>query len=209
MLKPATVDNLNKVYPQYSFIREAGSIYCFDADHNNQKVAQCGYTDFFSFYSMTDKISPEHFKDVQTAIKQLLSSYLFFCHPFFEISRKKFYLYALQSIYTDRLFMGQQVVVQYVTKFQDEQIYWSPEIQMGNEKFYLHLTNYNTVNEFQIHITNAVGKMFDLSITLDEIKNDYSKLTYFFFDVMLKPYLGIDAACLTMDHFKVIDMVII
>lgn len=211
MLKPTTVEDLNKVYPQYSFAREGGGIYCFDENHEINRIAECGYTDYFSFTSrsMTQKISPEHFKEIQTAIKQLLSAYLFFCHPFLEATRRQFYLFTLQNLYCNRMVMGQQVVVNYITKFHDDTICWSPEIQMGNDHFYLHLTNYSNINEFNLNITDSLDRMSSFTITVDEIKNNHNKLTNFFFDTILKPYLGIEAIDMTMEHFKVIDMMVI
>jgi hypothetical protein len=209
MLKPTTVDDLNKIYPQYSFVKEGGSIYCYDEDHSIIKVAECGYSDYFAFFSMTHKISPDHFKEIQTAIKQVLSAYIFFCYPFLEVQRRQLYLYMLQNLYCNRMVMSQQLVVNYVTKFHDETIYWSPEIQMGNDKFYLHLTNYNQINEFNITITDSVGRLLSLSITVDEINNNHSKLTHFFFDTMLQPYLGIEASELTLDHLKILEMIVI
>lgn len=211
MLKPTTIEDLNKIHPQYSFAKEGGGIYCFNENHEINRIAECGYTDYFSFtsWSMTQKISPEHFNDVHTCIKQLLSTYLFFCQPFFEKTRKQFYLFTLQNVYCNRMVMGQQVVVNYVTKFSDNQIYWSPEIQMGNDYFYLHLTNYSTVNEFHLNLSDSLDRMTSITITVDEIKNNHSKLIHFFFDNILKPYIGIEADSFRMDHFKVIDMMVI
>lgn len=211
MLKPTTVDDLNKIYPHYSFAREGGGIYCFDENHSINRIAECGYTDYFSFtsWSMTQKISPEHFNEIHSCIKQLLSTYLFFCQPFFEKTRKQFYLFTLKNVYCNRMVMGQQVVVNYVTKFSDNQIYWSPEIQMGNDYFYLHLTNYSTVNEFHLNLSDSLDRMTSITITVDEIKNNHSKLIHFFFDNILKPYIGIEADSFRMDHFKVIDMMVI
>lgn len=210
MLKPTTVEDLNKIHPQYSFAKEGGGIYCFNENHEINRIAECGYTDYFSFtsWSMTQKISHEHFKETQKAIKQVLSAYIFFCYPFFEVQRRQIYLYMLQNLYCNRMVMSQQLVVNYVTKFHDGAIYWSPEIQMGNDNFYLHLTNYSNLNEFNLNITDSLDRMSSLTITVDEIKNNHDKLTHFFFDTILKPYLGIEAVDLTMDHFKVIEMMV-
>lgn len=211
MLKPTTVEDLNKIHPQYSFAKEGGGIYCFNENHEINRIAECGYTDYFSFtsWSMTQKISPEHFKETQKAIKQVLSAYIFLCYPFFEVQRRQIYLYVLQNLYCNRMVMSQQLVVNYVTKFHDGAIYWSPEIQMGNDNFYLHLTNYSNLNEFNLNITDSLDRMSSLTITVDEIKNNHDKLTHFFFDTILKPYLGIEAVDLTIDHFKVIEMMVV
>lgn len=209
MLMPATVNDLNKVYPQYSFTREGGGIYCFDEDHIIHRVAECGYTDYFAFTRMTDKISPDHFKDIHNATQQIISAYLFFCFPFFEEPRRKLFLYAAQSTYFNRILMGQQLVVNYVAKFNDGRIYWSPEIQMGNSKFYLHLTNYNAVNEINLLLTNPAGQLIDISVTIDTVKNNHKVLVDFFFEHMFKPYLGIAAVDFTTDHLKILDMLLI
>ena len=209
MLLPDTVDDLNKVYPQYSFTREGGGIYCFDDEHIIHRVAECGYSDYFAFTGMTNKISPAHFKSIYTATQQIISAYLFFCNPFFEKHRIKLSLYAAQSPYFNRNVMGQQVVVNYVTKCQDGIIYWSPEVQMGNSKFYLHLTNYNNVDEINLLLTKPSGQLVDISVTIDTVQNNHKVVVDFFFEHMFKPYLGIEANDFTREHLKVLDMLLI
>lgn len=209
MLKPSTIEQLNKVYPQYSFVREAGSVYCFNDDNVVVRVAEAGYTDYFAFHSMFDKISPVHFKQVSKAIKQIVSAYLFFSYPFLEKQRHKFFILTLNNLYCDRDLMGQKLVVNYVTKYHDDTIYWSPEIQMGNDKFYLHLTNYNTVNKFNLLLTTSTGGFFDIDLNIDDLEHDYKNMVHFFFNHMFKPYIGIEVHEFTPAHLKVLDMVVI
>jgi hypothetical protein len=205
MLAPATVDDLNLLYPQYSFVREGGSIYCYDDNNSIINIAQCGPTDYFSFHSMFDKIEPEHFTTVHTAVKQLLSTYLFFAYFFIDNKYRKIFLYNIRNSY----FCRNYCVISYVPKIYNKVLYWSPEIEMGNNVFFLHLTNYNAINELNITLHTPDGQLINLPVTIDDIHNEHSKIVKFFFESMFKPYLGIEIGDFTQDHLKLLNMVII
>lgn len=228
MLKLMTVARLQALTPQTAFIQEDSYKVSVVKRKKLQPVLFINSGRYLSIACNPVDFDNSHFLKIQSIVKQLISSFLFFQSFYIPKEQKNYHFNHFDKAYfvssnpknkkSNTFNRHPFVALYYYLKDVDNKIHYSPELVLTTSKSCFRIYNYNHPHIlnlcFSMANTNPLtGVSSPISIDSESFKFDINNLESSFaafhnfcYNLLIKPLIDIDSKDFSKQSFKLIKM---